>query len=89
MARITTTTQKKKMTMPGIAYPLMLRLATNASYPEPNDLFRYFSGTDGGRDFSCATRASRAAGGAGPPQGPFTAQSGRLSSPPPGSRVTR
>jgi hypothetical protein len=42
MARITTTTQKKKMTMPGIAYPLMLRLATNASYPAPNDLFRYF-----------------------------------------------
>ena len=57
MTRITTTNQKKKMTMPGIAYPPMLRLATNASYPAPNDLFRYFLGADDGGAVPGSARA--------------------------------
>jgi len=40
MARITTTTQKKNTTMPGMAYPAtVLALATATSYPPPPDLF--------------------------------------------------
>ena len=40
MARITTTSQKKKMTIPGIAYPATdLALATGASYPSLPGLF--------------------------------------------------
>src|SRR5215831_19824227 len=40
MARITTTTQKKNATMPGMAYPAtVLALATATSYPPPPDLF--------------------------------------------------
>jgi hypothetical protein len=40
MARITTTTQKKNTTMPGMAYPAtVLALATATSYPQPPDLF--------------------------------------------------
>jgi hypothetical protein len=40
MARITTTTQKKKTMMPGIAYPETdLALATAASYPTTRYLF--------------------------------------------------
>jgi hypothetical protein len=40
MARITTTTQKKNTTMPGMAYPAtVLALATATSYPSPPDLF--------------------------------------------------
>ncbi len=36
MARITTTTQKKNTTMPGMAYPAtVLALATAPSYPPP------------------------------------------------------
>jgi hypothetical protein len=40
MARITTTTQKKNTTMPGMAYPAtVLALATATSYPPPLSLF--------------------------------------------------
>jgi len=40
MARITTTTQKKNTTMPGMAYPAtVLALATATSYPPPPGLF--------------------------------------------------
>lgn len=40
MARITTTSQKKNTTIPGIAYPAtLLALATAASYPPRPDLF--------------------------------------------------
>jgi hypothetical protein len=40
MARMTTTTQKKNTTMPGMEYPATdLVLATGASYPEPRELF--------------------------------------------------
>ena len=39
MARMTTTNQKKKTMMPGIAYPpTRLALATALSYPRPRDL---------------------------------------------------
>ena len=42
MTRITTTSQKKNTTMPGIAYPATdLALATCASYPPYPDLFAY------------------------------------------------
>jgi hypothetical protein len=40
MASITTTSQKKKTMMPGMAYPAtVLALATAISYPLPRDLF--------------------------------------------------
>jgi hypothetical protein len=51
MARITTTTQKKNTTMPGMAYPAtVLALATAASYPPPFDLFSLFGGFTGHED---------------------------------------
>jgi len=43
MARITTTTQMKNQTIPGIAYlPTVLDLATGPSYPASPDLFRKY-----------------------------------------------
>ncbi len=40
MAKMTTTTQKKNTTMPGIACPAtVLALAMAASYPQAPDLF--------------------------------------------------
>jgi hypothetical protein len=43
MARMTTTTQKKNTTMPGMAYPAtVLAPATATSYPPPPDLFGGF-----------------------------------------------
>jgi len=48
MARITTTTQKKNTTMPGMAYPAtVLALATAASYPA---LLRSFRGAPAAPD---------------------------------------
>jgi len=42
MARITTTSQKKKITIPGMVYPAtdLALVATDASYPGAFDLFR-------------------------------------------------
>jgi hypothetical protein len=51
MIRMATTNQKKKTTMPGIAYPAtVLALATVASYPGSPDLFRYGALAPGRRD---------------------------------------
>ena len=51
MATMTTTTQKKNTTMPGMAYPAtVLALATAASYPPPPDLSgEFFTGPDNTR----------------------------------------
>jgi hypothetical protein len=65
MAKITTTSQMKKTTMPGRAYPPTV-LATSASYPASDDLFR--CAPPPGRVFD-RLRPIRVGGGAGQQDG--------------------
>jgi hypothetical protein len=61
MAKITTTSQKKNTTIPGMAYPATdLALATGLSYPGGTDLFggkrRFLTADDRGRPRPMAAR---------------------------------
>src|SRR5262249_13561137 len=82
MARMTTTTQKKNTTMPGMAYPAtVLALATAASYPPPPNLF---GGWLGKASHSRSRTPAGGFGGLSPaPIAPF----GRLGRSPAGGRL--